>query len=98
MMLYLRMSTPSESARRRPGSSTSTLKPTTIAPEAIANETSFSPIVPVPVCRIFSFTSSLLNLSSLVDDRFDRALHIGLQNDGQLFHFAGLDAAEEIVE
>ncbi len=53
---------------------------------------------PTPECRILAATSSVESLFSAVDDRFDRALHVGLDHDRQLARLAARDLREHLLE
>ncbi len=105
MILYWRNSTSSDAILRRAAGSGETPKPMTIASEAEARRISDSVIGPTAECRIRirmmlppSASSSLLRSisSERADDRFKRALHVGFDDQVEIFGWSSLDVGKEV--
>ena len=74
------------------------MKPITIAFEAAARLTSFSVMPPTPVWMTLTRTSGCSIFCELADDRLDRALHVGLEDDVQVGDAARLQLLEQLLE
>ena len=53
---------------------------------------------PTPVWITLTRTSGVVDLLQLADDRLDRALHVGLEDDVQVGDTAGLQLLEQLLE
>ena len=69
-----------------------------IAFEAVASITSGSLTLPMPVWTTLTRMPSSPSRSSDVDQRFDRTLDVGLDDQIQLANLAGRDPAEQVLE
>ena len=92
------MSTPSRSASAFASAFGRTLKPTTIAFDAAASMMSDATIPPTPEWMTRTDDLVVADLCDLVDGRLDRALHVGLDDEGQLLDAALLHLREQVLE
>ena len=92
------MSTPSRSASAFASAFGRTLKPTTIAFDAAASMMSDATMPPTPEWITWTETSSWWIFAELVHRGLDRALHVGLDDQGELLDGALLHLREEILE
>ena len=92
------MSTPSRSASAFASAFGRTLKPTTIAFDAAASMMSEATMPPTPEWITCTETSSWWIFADLVHGGLDRALHVGLDDQGELLDRALLHLREQVLE
>ena len=75
-----------------------TEKPMIAALKPSASVTSDSEMPPTPACRMRAATSSVPSFSSEPEDRFQRALHVGLDDQREFLAARGLELRHHLLE